>query len=95
MSLTPKPESKQSFAPATRLVHAGRDPGEQHGFVNTPISSPSTSAPRLSSVRRRCRNAAADHLDLDDHGMVQEAVEQRGGDYGMGEDLALFGEAAV
>ncbi|MHB2166140.1 cystathionine beta-lyase [Alsobacter sp. R-9] len=26
----------------TRLVHAGRDPGEQHGFVNTPIYRGST-----------------------------------------------------
>ncbi len=42
MSLTPKPESKKRFAPATRLVHAGRDPSEQHGFVNTPIYRGST-----------------------------------------------------
>ena len=26
----------------TRLVHAGRDPAEQHGFVNTPIYRGST-----------------------------------------------------
>ena len=26
----------------TRLVHAGRDPSEQHGFVNTPIYRGST-----------------------------------------------------
>ena len=42
MSLTPPPESKTRYAPATRLVHAGRDPGEQHGFVNTPIYRGST-----------------------------------------------------
>ncbi len=42
MSLTPKPESKAKFAPATRLVHAGRDPSGQHGFVNTPIYRGST-----------------------------------------------------
>ena len=40
---TPPPEiPKKRFAPATRLVHAGRDPGEQHGFVNTPIYRGST-----------------------------------------------------
>ncbi len=42
MSLTPKSESKKRFGPATRLVHAGRDPSEQHGFVNTPIYRGST-----------------------------------------------------
>ncbi|WP_342163729.1 cystathionine beta-lyase [Methylobacterium sp. SD21] len=42
MSLTPKPDSKKRFGPATRLVHAGRDPSEQHGFVNTPIYRGST-----------------------------------------------------
>ncbi|MBE7244598.1 MAG: cystathionine beta-lyase [Actinomycetospora chiangmaiensis] len=43
MSRTPpSPESKKTFAPATRLVHAGRDPSEQHGFVNTPIYRGST-----------------------------------------------------
>ena len=34
-------------------------------------------------------------LDLDDDGMVEQAVEQRGGDDGIAEDLAPFGEAAV
>ncbi|GJE36921.1 cystathionine beta-lyase [Methylobacterium persicinum] len=42
MSLKPNPESKKKFGPATRLVHAGRDPSEQHGFVNTPIYRGST-----------------------------------------------------
>ncbi|MCJ2013264.1 cystathionine beta-lyase [Methylobacterium sp. J-076] len=42
MSLTPPPESKKRFGPATRLVHAGRDPSGQHGFVNTPIYRGST-----------------------------------------------------
>lgn len=42
MSLKPTPDSKKKFGPATRLVHAGRDPSEQHGFVNTPIYRGST-----------------------------------------------------
>ncbi|TXM87949.1 cystathionine beta-lyase, partial [Methylobacterium sp. WL122] len=39
-----KPSSKtaESFGVATRLVHAGRDPSAQHGFVNTPIYRGST-----------------------------------------------------
>jgi cysteine-S-conjugate beta-lyase len=38
-----KPSSKLStFHERTRLVHAGRDPSEQHGFVNTPIYRGST-----------------------------------------------------
>ena len=37
--LTPKPED---LGERTRLVHAGRDPNEQHGFVNTPIYRGST-----------------------------------------------------
>ncbi len=54
MSLKPSPESKQSFAPATRLVHAGRDPGEQHGFVNTPIYRGSTVLyPTYDAIKHR------------------------------------------
>jgi cystathionine beta-lyase len=37
--LPPKPEN---VSERTRLVHAGRDPFEQHGFVNTPIYRGST-----------------------------------------------------
>jgi cysteine-S-conjugate beta-lyase len=38
-----KPSSKLStLQERTRLVHAGRDPWEQHGFVNTPIYRGST-----------------------------------------------------
>ena len=38
-----KPTSKLSaYKERTRLVHAGRDPTEQHGFVNTPIYRGST-----------------------------------------------------
>jgi cystathionine beta-lyase len=37
------PSSKlERFRERTRLVHAGRDPWEQHGFVNTPIYRGST-----------------------------------------------------
>ncbi|MEA1834691.1 cystathionine beta-lyase [Methylobacterium durans] len=41
MSKTP-PRDPARFRPATRLVHAGRDPSAQHGFVNTPIYRGST-----------------------------------------------------
>ena len=34
-------------------------------------------------------------LDLDDDGVVEQAVEQRGGDDGIAEDLSPFGKAAV
>ena len=34
-------------------------------------------------------------LDLDDNGMVKQAVEQGRGDDGIAEELAPFGEAAV
>lgn len=37
--LPPKPDD---LGERTRLVHAGRDPNEQHGFVNTPIYRGST-----------------------------------------------------
>ena len=34
-------------------------------------------------------------LDLDDDGMVEQAIEQRRGDDGAAEDIAPFGKAAV
>jgi cystathionine beta-lyase len=36
------PETKKNLKTSTRLVHAGREPFEQHGFVNTPIYRGST-----------------------------------------------------
>jgi cysteine-S-conjugate beta-lyase len=36
------PEMKSRLGTRTRLVHAGRDPSEQHGFINTPIYRGST-----------------------------------------------------
>jgi cysteine-S-conjugate beta-lyase len=36
------PSKPDHLAESTRLVHAGRDPREQHGFVNTPIYRGST-----------------------------------------------------
>lgn len=36
------PADLARFGERTRLVHAGRDPSEQHGFVNTPIYRGST-----------------------------------------------------
>ncbi|QEE38384.1 MULTISPECIES: cystathionine beta-lyase [unclassified Methylobacterium] len=54
MSLTPKPESKDKYGAATRLVHAGRDPGAQHGFVNTPIYRGSTVLyPTYDAIKNR------------------------------------------
>ena len=34
-------------------------------------------------------------FDLDDHGMVEQAVKQGGGDDGIAEDVTPFGEAAI
>ena len=36
------PETRASLRSRTRLVHAGRNPSEQHGFINTPIYRGST-----------------------------------------------------
>ncbi len=36
------PETRATLRPNSRLVHAGRDPFEQHGFINTPIYRGST-----------------------------------------------------
>ena len=43
-----------TFGPATRLVHAGRDPSQQHGFVNTPIYRGSTVLyPTYDAIKHR------------------------------------------
>ncbi|AWN35948.1 cystathionine beta-lyase [Methylobacterium radiodurans] len=43
-----------NFGPATRLVHAGRDPSQQHGFVNTPIYRGSTVLyPTYDAIKHR------------------------------------------
>ena len=39
--------------------------------------------------------AIARSLDLDDDGVVQQAIEERGGDDGIAEDFAPLGEAAI
>ena len=36
------PDSRKHLKSRTRLVHAGRDPTQQHGFVNTPVYRGST-----------------------------------------------------
>ena len=36
------PETRKTFKSRTRLVHAGREPFAQHGFVNTPVYRGST-----------------------------------------------------
>jgi cysteine-S-conjugate beta-lyase len=50
-----KPTDKLAqFGERTRLVHAGRDPGEQHGFVNTPIYRGSTVLyPTMDDLKHR------------------------------------------
>jgi len=40
-------------------------------------------------------HAIAGAFDLNDDSVVEQPVEQRGGDDGIAEDLAPFGEAAV
>jgi cystathionine beta-lyase len=48
------PEDVARFGTRTRLVHAGRDPSEQHGFVNTPIYRGSTVIyPTLEAITQR------------------------------------------
>ncbi|MBL8587620.1 MAG: cystathionine beta-lyase [Methylobacteriaceae bacterium] len=47
-------ERRAAMRPRTRLVHAGRDPSEQFGFVNTPIYRGSTVLyPNTDSIFRR------------------------------------------
>ena len=40
-------------------------------------------------------HAIAGALDLNDHGMMEQPIEERGGDDGIAEDLSPFGEATV
>jgi len=40
-------------------------------------------------------HAIAGALDLNDDGMMEQPVEQRGSDHGITEDVAPFGKAAV
>ncbi len=48
------PPSRQNRRPRTKLVHAGRDPSEQFGFVNTPIYRGSTVLqPTLADLEAR------------------------------------------
>jgi len=52
-------------------------------------------ARRFSGMRAACPHATAFAFDLDDDGMMEQSVEQGGGDNRIAEDLAQFGEAAV
>ena len=36
------PETRNGLRSRTKLVHAGREPFDQHGFINTPIYRGST-----------------------------------------------------
>ena len=50
----PENESRRSLGSRTRLVHAGRDPGQQFGFINTPIYRGSTVLfPTMESLKTR------------------------------------------
>lgn len=40
--MTETPQNHRHLKPRTKLVHAGRRPSEQHGFVNTPVYRGST-----------------------------------------------------
>jgi cystathionine beta-lyase len=52
MTLSP-PKDLSRFGQRTRLVHAGRDPSQQHGFVNAPIYRGSTVIfPTLDALHR-------------------------------------------
>lgn len=47
-------ETRAKLGPRTKLVHAGREPSEQHGFVNTPIYRGSTVLyPSVDAIQRR------------------------------------------
>ena len=47
-------ETKAGLRSATRLIHAGRDPEDQYGFVNTPIYRGSTVLfPTMASLKDR------------------------------------------
>jgi hypothetical protein len=52
------------------------------------------SATTLAEIGTRAE-AVAGALDVDDDGVMEEPVEQRGGDDGVTEDLAPLGEASV
>lgn len=47
------PETRALLRPASRLVHAGRDPSEQHGFINTPVYRGSTVVYETADKLRR------------------------------------------
>lgn len=48
--------AKSTLRERTRLVHAGRDPAEQHGFINTPIYRGSTVLyPDVATLERRAQ----------------------------------------
>lgn len=47
-------KGKKGRRPATKVVHLGRDPGAQHGFVNTPVYRGSTVLfPTLEALKKR------------------------------------------
>ncbi|RXH31891.1 hypothetical protein XH99_10410 [Bradyrhizobium nanningense] len=50
---------------------------------------------RLGDEISMFAEAIARALDLDDDGVVKQAIEQRGSDDGIAEDLSPLGEAAV
>jgi cystathionine beta-lyase len=52
--MTKSDDGRKSRRPATDVVHLGRDPAAQHGFVNTPVYRGSTVLfPTLDSLKKR------------------------------------------
>jgi IS5 family transposase len=89
------------------LLGSGDQPGS---VIGSSVSGLGRSSPSLRRRRRSdgrigphvlgyeigmTAQAVAGSFDLDDHGVVQEAVQERRGDDRIAEDLSPFGEAAV
>ena len=52
--MTKSEDGRKSRRPATDVVHLGRDPAAQHGFVNTPVYRGSTVLfPTLNALKER------------------------------------------
>ncbi len=50
------PDTRRTIGTRSRLVHAGRDPDEQHGFINTPVYRGSTVLyENLAALRSRAQ----------------------------------------
>jgi len=63
------------------------------GIVNAADTGPRPKVPRDEFGVLTMPLARA--FDLDDNGMMEQSVEERGGDDGIAEDVTPFGEAAI